>query len=378
MDFFQNFVPELIVDSPGRINLIGEHTDYNMGYVMPTAIGKSITFKLKKNTSPNKCRVYSSTYNTGFEIDLYALDQSSVNWENYILGVLNEMYRMTKALKGFDCLIESRLPTGSGISSSAALECGLAYGLNALFGLGLSNMEIVALSQRAEHNYVGTKCGIMDQFASVMSREGHIILLDCKTLEPSYIPFNISPYKLLLLNTNVSHNLASSEYNTRKMECERGVEVLKNNFPQVTSLRDCTKHMLEVCKVYMEPNVFNRCLYIIEENDRVLAAAKAIRENNMPALGRLLYQAHEGMRHLYGISCPELDFLVDFSKSNIAVLGARLMGGGFGGCTINIVHEDAVGEFIRSASEAYGEKFKIQLTAFEVRPSKGTSVKTTN
>lgn len=374
MDFLESFSPEIIVNSPGRINLIGEHTDYNLGYVMPTAIEKSITFKLKKNNSPNKCHVFSTTYHVGFEIDLHTLHRSSVEWENYILGVLCEIGSKTKELRGFDCLIESRLPTGSGISSSAALECGLAYGLNALFGLGLSKMEIVALAQRAEHNYVGTQCGIMDQYASVMSREGHIILLDCKTVEATYIPFQIAPYTLLLLNTNVSHKLAFSEYNTRRMECEIGVELVKNSFPNVNSLRDCTRNMLDACKADMEQKVFFRCLYVIEENIRVLDAATALKKGDLQKVGTLLYEAHEGMRNMYGISCPELDFLVDFAKSNDDVLGARLMGGGFGGCTINLIHEAARDQFIRLASEGYEREFQKKLTAFEVKPGKGTTL----
>lgn len=375
MNFIEHFVPELVIDSPGRINLIGEHTDYNLGYVMPTAIEKSITFKFQKNGSKNVCNIFSKGFDVGFSVDLDIIVKSTVEWENYILGVLNEISKRTDGLAGFDCIIESRLPTGSGISSSAALECGFAFGLNELFQLGLTKMHIVELSRDAEHNYVGTKCGIMDQFASVMSREGHIILLDCKTVEPTFIPFDTSPYKLLLLNTNVSHNLASSEYNTRRMECEKGISILKQHFPDINSLRDVSKMMLDGGKSGMDQKVYNRCLYIVEENNRVLAAVAALRENNVQQLGALLYEAHEGMRHLYEISCPELDFLVDFSKPNGAVLGARMMGGGFGGCTINIVHEDAMDNYMQGASEDYEKEFQRKLTAFEVKPSKGTTVK---
>src|SRR5690606_21344356 len=200
MRFLENFVPQLIVESPGRINLIGEHTDYNLGYVLPTAIERKIIFKFQKNGTAKQCNLYSRGYDQGFTLDLDRIVKSTVEWENYILGVLNEILPMTDMVSGFDCVIESRLPIGSGLSSSAALECGLAYGLNELFDLGLSKMDMVQLSQRAEHTFVGTQCGIMDQFASVMSREGHVILLDCKSVDHTQIPFNIAPYRMVLLN----------------------------------------------------------------------------------------------------------------------------------------------------------------------------------
>lgn len=372
MQFIENFVPELTVESPGRINLIGEHTDYNMGYVLPTAIEKKIIFKFQQNDSPNICRVYSQTYDTGFELDLNNIVQSEVEWENYILGVLNEISKRSDKLRGFDCTIESNLPTGSGLSSSAALECGLAFGLNEIFDLGLSKMEMVKLSQIAEHTYVGTQCGIMDQFASVMSEEGHVLLLDCRSLEYRPIPINFQPYKLILLNTKVSHNLATSEYNTRKMECERGVALIKKGFPEVQSLRDVTLAMLDAATENMTKTVYNRCAFIIAENERVQKTATALISNDLKLVGQLLYEAHNGISLLYEVSCPESDFLVEFSKENPSVLGARQTGGGFGGCTLNIVHEDAVDDFTAMATKAYKEKFNIELEHFEVRPSRGT------
>ncbi|MGI9552920.1 MAG: galactokinase [Aurantibacter sp.] len=372
MQFLKNFKPELTVESPGRINLIGEHTDYNMGYVLPTAIEKKIIFKLQRNDSPNKCRIYSKTYNTGFECDLNNIARSSVEWENYILGVLNEISKRTNKLKGFDCTLDSTLPTGSGLSSSAALECGLAFGLNELFDLGLTKMEMVKLSQAAEHTYVGTLCGIMDQFASVMSEEGHVLLLDCRTLDYRPIPINFHPYKLILLNTKVSHNLATSEYNTRKRECEEGVDLIKQDFPEVNSLRDVTADMLDSAKGRMTETVYNRCSFIVVENERVHKMAKALTDNDLELVGELLYEAHDGISKLYEVSCDESDFLVDFSKSNSMVLGARQTGGGFGGCTLNIVHKDAVDSFISAAEMAYKKRFDIDLEAFEVQPSRGT------
>lgn len=374
MPFPENFTPDLVVESPGRINLIGEHTDYNLGYVLPTAIEKKITFKFIRNNSDKECNLYSLGYNTGFTLQLDKIARSNVEWENYILGVLNEILLRTDKLRGFDCTIESKLPMGSGLSSSAALECGLAFGLNELFDLGLSKMDIVQLSQKAEHTFVGTQCGIMDQFASVMSEKGHVILLDCKTLEHQQIPIKIDPYKMIMLNTKVSHNLASSEYNTRKRECEEGVAIIQKQYPEVRSLRDVTATMIQEFKQTMDATLFKRCSFIVSENDRVLQTANALKTNDLKVFGTLLYEAHEGISKLYEVSCPESDFLVDFSKQYDAVLGARQTGGGFGGCTLNIVHKDNVEAFVKEAAKAYKEAFNIELEAFEVKPSAGTYI----
>ena len=374
MPFPENFTPDLVVESPGRINLIGEHTDYNLGYVLPTAIEKKITFKFIRNNSDKECNLYSLGYNTGFTLHLDKIARSNVEWENYILGVLNEILLRTDKLRGFDCTIESKLPMGSGLSSSAALECGLAFGLNELFDLGLSKMDIVQLSQKAEHTFVGTQCGIMDQFASVMSEKGHVILLDCKTLEHQQIPIKIDPYKMIMLNTKVSHNLASSEYNTRKRECEEGVTIIQKQYPEVRSLRDVTATMIQEFKQTMDATLFKRCSFIVSENDRVLQTANALKANALKVFGALLYEAHEGISKLYEVSCPESDFLVDFSKQYDAVLGARQTGGGFGGCTLNIVHKDKVEAFVKEAAKAYKEAFNIELEAFEVKPSAGTYI----
>lgn len=371
MQFLENFKPEVTITSPGRINFMGEHTDYNMGYVLPTAIGNKITFKLQKNYSDTQCNVFSVGYD-GFSFDLKHITISEREWENYILGVLNEISKLTDKVKGFDCTIESDLPLGSGLSSSAAMECGLAFGLNELFDLGLSKITIVELSQRAEHTFVGTQCGIMDQFASVMSTKGKVILLDCQSLAYQHISINMHPYKLIMLNTRVSHNLASSEYNTRKQECEAGVAILKQTNPTVNHLRDVSREMLEISKTKMTKTVYNRCSFILDENKRVLEMAAALKENNLEAMGDLLYEAHQGISELYEVSCPESDFLVEFTKTNSSVLGARQTGGGFGGCTLNIVHQDATNSFIAEATIAYKETFGIDLDAFEVQPSGGT------
>ena len=368
---------DVIVVSPGRINLIGEHTDYNNGYVLPTAIDKNIQFKFNKNGSLNTCNIHSNNFNAGFFFELNAVSKSENQWENYILGVIYEIQQLTDKLRGFDCVLDSDIPIGSGISSSAALECGLAYGLNELFDLNLSKLTIVELSQRAEHNYVGTKCGIMDQFASVMSKKGHVILLDCQSLDYEYVPIKIEPFKILLLNTNVSHNLASGEYNVRRSQCEKGVEIINQKYPEVSSLRDVSYSMLQQFKLKMDPVIFKRCTYVIEEKERVLHAVEALKKDHLHQLGEFMYETHSGLQNLYEVSCKELDFLVDFSKQYDEVIGARMMGGGFGGCTINLIRADAVDSFLADASKAYLDKFDLKLTAFEAMPSGGTNIKQT-
>jgi len=364
----------VIVNSPGRINIIGEHTDYNNGYVLPTAINKQIQFLLKENNLTSTCNVYSESIDESFQFDLNKVVQSSDLWKNYLLGVINEIQILGKELKGFDCVFKSNLPIGSGVSSSAALECGFASGLNELFNLELTKLELVKLSQRAEHNFVGTKCGIMDQFASVMSQSQKVILLDCNTLDYQYVPFQLKSHKILLLNSNVSHNLASSEYNRRRQECENSVSKISKKYKNVSSLRNVTLAMLNNCKDILTEIEFDRSEYVIEENERVLNAVQCLENNDLEKLGELMYETHEGLKEKYEVSCDELDFLVEFSKKNKGVLGARMMGGGFGGCTINLIDEKEIDNFVKEISEEYFKKFNIKLTSFEALPSQGTSI----
>ena len=370
----KDFDPELTVYSPGRINLIGEHTDYNMGFVLPAAIDKRIVFKIKRNGSNEKCHVYSTDYDKIVAFDLNNVKPSQEEWENYILGVVFEIQKLGYELSGFDCQLDSNLPIGSGISSSAALECGLAFALNSLFQLGMSKLDIVHASQRAEHNFVGTQCGIMDQYASVMSEPGHVILLDCKTVTHKFVPLHLKPYCLLLLNTNVTHSLANSAYNTRKSECETGVAILKQNGLKTESLREVTIQDLTENETDLPPIVFKRCRYIVEENQRVLKAADSLQKNDLEEFGKLLYESHRGQQLEYEISCEELDFLVDFSIDQPQVLGSRMMGGGFGGCTINLIHEDHVDDYVEKASKAYRDRFDIDLTPVYITPSGGTFI----
>jgi len=371
---FNNFKAEIKVASPGRINLIGEHTDYNRGFVMPSAIDKKIFFQFRRNDHENRCRIYSETFETYLEIDLGKILKSKNSWENYLLGVIDELQKLGKIIKGFDCIIKSELPIGAGISSSAALECGFAGGLNSLFSLDLSVMELVKLSQRAENNFVGNNCGIMDQFASVMSKKDHFIKLDCDSLEAEFIPAELQNCKLLLLNTNVSHNLADSEYNSRRQECENAVALIQQKYPQVKSLRHVSFEMLEEFKEKIDPISLKRCKYVLEENSRVQDTEEALRKGDLKTVGKLMYDSHRGLQHLYEVSCPELDFLVDFSEDKSFIYGSRMMGGGFGGCTINLIESDKIEEYITEVTEAYEEKFNIIPTPITVVPDEGTLI----
>ena len=371
---FRNFRSMVSVSSPGRINLIGEHTDYNEGFVMPTAIDQKIEFEFRKNDSDSDCHIFSETYDSYVEFDLDQIKPTEVSWANYLLGVINEIQLLGKRFTGFDCIIKSNLPIGAGISSSAALECGFASGINELFDLGLSKMDIVKLSQAAENNFVGSNCGIMDQYASVLSKKDHLILLDCRSLEATYIPADFKDCKVLLLNTRVEHNLAQGEYNNRRKECEDAVNHIQKKHHEVKALRDVNEELLKEFKDELPSSTFARAAYVIEENLRVQRAAEAIKQGRLKDFGSLMYQSHQGLQHQYEVSCPELDFLVDYTRNKPFVYGARMMGGGFGGCTINLIEASDAETFISEVLEAYEQQFGIRGEAIIVSPSQGTQI----
>lgn len=372
--FFKTDNPAVFVESPGRINLIGEHTDYNHGFVMPTAIDKKIYFEFRKNDTPTACSIFSETFHTRLNFDLKLIEKSSSTWENYILGVVSELQERGKNLSGFECYIKSELPIGAGISSSAALECGLASGLNKLFDLNLSKREIVTLSQAAENNFVGSQCGIMDQYTSVMSKRDHLILLDCLSLEAEFIPANFKSCKILLINSKVSHSIADGEYNTRRKECESALNIIQNLYKEIETLRDVTSELLDSCRSRLSEKQYRRVLYVLQENNRVLAAANLLKSGELQAFGSLMYQSHYGLRDLYEVSCREMDFLVKFSEEKDFIYGSRMMGGGFGGCTINFIEEAHIAGFTEEVTIAYQKEFNIIPEMITVVPGEGTVV----
>ncbi|WP_243643668.1 galactokinase [Tenacibaculum sp. M341] len=364
---------DIVIDSPGRINLIGEHVDYSGGHVLPASIDKKITLSFRKNDTET-CKVYSENFKNQFEINLNDLKRSNIEWHNYIIGVIFHINVLKpNAVKGFDCNIYSNLPLGSGVSSSAALECGIAKGLNELFNIGLTDIEIINISKDAEHTFVGTKCGIMDQFAVVKGCADHLLLLNCETLEHQLIPADFGDYKIILLNTNVSHNLATSEYNVRRDECNTALEAINKKYPEYTLLAQVSPKIIQEFKNILPHKIFNRALYITKENRRTLYAVECLKNKDIVGFGEWVYKSHRGLTNLFEVSCEELDFLVDFTHNLDYVVGARMMGGGFGGCTINIVHKDFHEEFINSISPAYQEKFNINLTPITVAIGNGVS-----
>ena len=324
------------------------------------------------NGHSHRCAIKSEGFESTLVIDLENLEKGTEGWHDYVIGVISEIQKRCSGLKGFDCHMLSRVPIGSGVSSSAALECGLAFGLNELFTLGLDKWQLIKIGQLAEHNFVGTQCGIMDQFASVMGKKEQSMLLDCKTLDFEYIPTQLDPYVILLLNTNVTHNLATSGYNKRREESETGLQLICDRFKVNRSFRHIDKTMVDQCKDELGAVRHKRCRYVLEENERVLEAANALKNNDLKKLGQLLYSSHKGQSEDYEVSCPELDFLVELSKDEPSILGARMMGGGFGGCTLNLIHKDEVAHFVAKASEAYKEQFGIALDYFQTVPSQGT------
>ncbi|NOR87143.1 MAG: galactokinase, partial [Bacteroidales bacterium] len=303
------YIPRLFT-APGRINLIGEHTDYNMGYVLPAAIDKEIVFALHKNEK-NVFRFYSLDYDEYIEFERLELKESAPLWSKYLIGTLAQFQEIDREISGFDCVFGGDIPLGAGLSSSAALECSFAYGINAISSYKIPAFDLVKMAQKAEHEYAGVKCGIMDQYASVFGRKGQVFLLDCLSNTHQYFPLQMDDYILALVDTKVKHSLASSEYNVRRKECENGVSYFQQFNSKITSLRQVSMKMIREHQANLDLITYKRCKYVIEENQRVLQATQALTEYNFELLGKLLYLSHEGLRNLYEVSCTELDFLVD-------------------------------------------------------------------
>ena len=333
----------LLICSPGRVNLIGEHTDYNEGFVLPAAIDKAIYLAVSPR-SDNELHFVAHDLNETYQGSLSTITPTHT-WADYLLGVVAQFQIAGYSVGGFNCVFGGTIPMGAGLSSSAALENGVGFALNELYSAGLDRVTMLKLSQRAENEFVGAKVGIMDMFASMMGKADHVIKLDCRSLEYTYAPLLMEGISIVLCDSRVEHSLVTSEYNTRRAQCEAGVRFLQTFYPTIKSLRDVTMPMLDAHLRDTEPLIYRRCAYVVQENERLLNGVVALEANDIDTFGQLMYGSHEGLSHWYEVSCPELDILVDIARQQPGVLGARMMGGGFGGCTINLVREDALKAF---------------------------------
>ncbi|MDD4846566.1 MAG: galactokinase [Petrimonas sp.] len=365
---FGNNTPEVYA-SPGRVNLIGEHTDYNGSFVFPGAIDKGMIAAIRLNGT-EKVRAFAIDLNESSEFGLNEEDLPQEGWAKYIFGVCREIIKRGGAVAGFDTVFAGDVPLGAGMSSSAALESTYAYALNDMFNLGIDTFELARIGQSTEHNYVGVKCGIMDQFASLFGKKGHLIRLDTKTMEYQYFPFDPEGYKLVLLDTVVKHELASSAYNKRRESCEHVAETIAKRHPEVKFLRDATMDMLKEVKNEISEEDYMRAEYVIEETQRVRDVSDALERGDYETVGEKMYETHHGMSKLYEVSCEELDFLNDVAKEH-GVTGSRVMGGGFGGCTINLVKDELYDSFIADAKLKFKEKYGHEPKVYDVVISDG-------
>jgi galactokinase len=365
--YYDHFASEpAMYYSPGRINLIGEHIDYNDGFVMPAAISKGIFFAIAKNDS-DEINFFSVDFDEWLTLNVSEVRKMD-GWKNYVLSVVNEFKVAGKEIGGFDCVFGGDIPNGAGMSSSAAVEGGLAVGLNDIFECGFTRTELALLCQRAEHNYPGVKCGIMDQYANMNGKKDHVILLDCMKLQHEYFPIEMEGYTIVLIDSKAEHDLGDSEYNKRREECERALALLN-----AKSFRELRLSDLEARKGDMDENVYDTAKYVIEEIQRTQKAAAYLKEGKVKKLGELMFLTHEGLRDLYHVSSDQLDFLVKQARKSDDVIGSRLMGAGFGGCTINIVKTDGVEKFIEKTLSAYKKEFGIEAAAYQVEITDGVS-----
>ena len=359
----------MVYTSPGRVNLIGEHTDYNGGFVFPGAIDKGIYAAINPNGT-DKVRAYSLDYDGQVEFGMNEEDAPQESWARYIFGVCREMKKRGFEPKGFDTVFVGDVPLGAGMSSSAALESTFANALNEIFNLNIDRFELARIGQSTEHNYCGVKCGIMDQFASVFGKKGHLMRLNCATMEFEYFPFNPEGYKVVLLDTVVKHELASSAYNKRRESCENACAHIKARHPEVNYLSDATMEMLDEVKAEISEEDYMRAVYVIGEKQRVLDVCEALEKGDYDTVGDRMFGTHYGMSKEYEVSCEELDFLNDVAKQ-CGVTGSRVMGGGFGGCTINLVKEDLYDNFIATAKKEYLAKYNREPKVYDVVISDG-------
>jgi len=367
----------LLVRSPGRVNLIGEHTDYNEGFVLPAAVDKVIVFGIATNDT-GKGRIFSVDMEEEFEFNIAdrPFEKSELRWPNYIMGAVDQLIKNGHEVKGFDCVFGGNIPIGAGMSSSAAVEGGLIYGLSEIFDLGVDKLSMVKMGQKTENDFVGVNCGIMDQFINIFGEDEQVLKLDCRSLEYELYPFQRDDLRIVLCDTKVRRELAGSEYNVRRSQCEEGVEILQKYGSNIKSLRDVTRELLDEHKDEFDPIVYKRCKYVVDENNRVLAACNDLTKDDFKSFGKRMYASHVGLRDEYEVSCSELDIFVEAAKDIDGVLGARMMGAGFGGCTINLVVEDQVEVFAEHVQKVYKEKTGNDSEVYVTKINAGTGAVT--
>lgn len=366
-----NEAPLFVIASPGRINLIGEHVDYNSGFVLPAAIDKYMYVAVSKRND-NQIVIHAADLNQNHQTSLDApLQPSSSGWPNYVLGVIHDLLAAGHSVSGFNMLITGNIPIGAGVSSSAALECATVFACKHLFDFNISKEAMVTTAQRAENNFVGVNCGVMDQFASMFGKADHVIKLDCADLSYTYFPFKLDSISIVLFDTFVKHSLASSEYNTRRQECEIGLALLRQKF-SIVSFREATTTMLDAVADSISDKVYNRCKYVIDEIARMEAACNHLLAGEINAFGGRMYETHTGLSELYEVSCAELDNIVQNCKKENSIVGARMMGGGFGGCVIALVQTTKVEEVYNRINNEYQNKFGRNMGKYLMQIGDGT------
>jgi galactokinase len=357
--------------SPGRINLIGEHIDYNDGFVMPAAIDKGIWYAVAPNNT-DQLNFFSFDENDAYSVSRFDVRKNH-GWRNYVLGVVDQALQKNLPLQGFDCVFGGNVPIGAGLSSSAAVECGLLFALNEIFQFQLSRIDIALMAQKAEHTFPGVLCGIMDMYASSMGKRDHVILLDCLRLEHRYFPLQLREYTLVLINTKVHHSLASGEYNIRRQQCQEGFKIIQMNIDRdITSWQDVKQQDVQQLKDKMDDKIYMRSLYVTQEIERTQKAGEFLESNQLEEFGKLMFETHKGLSELYEVSCPELDFLVNEAREHPSIIGSRVMGGGFGGCTINLIKKHDWTEVTEHITKDYKQQFDIDAEVYEVSTSDGT------
>ena len=373
--FIQHFKehPETVVQSPGKVNFLGEHTGYNQGLALTAAIDKEILFAAKKNDE-NTLRFYSVDFKESFEIKLRDVEKTEVGWVNYLLGVAERFKEHGNVISGIDVVFGGDVPVGAGLSSSSALTAGFAKVLNELFEFKLSENDLVKISQLAEEGFAGVKSGIMDHLTILNAKSEYAMMIDSRSLDYDFAPALFEGYSIILVDTKVKHALASTVFGLRKRECKTAVEKIKIFNPEIKSLRDVTAEMLEKYKPELDENIYKRVKFIADENDRVYSGFEALNINDLDTFGRLMYESHEGLKNEYEVSCDELDILVDIAAETGGVIGSKMMGKGLGGCTINIVENEFVEKFKEKASKIYEKSTGQKPEFYNVRIAGGARV----